>query len=287
VNASRLRDYLTLTKPEVTFLVVAAAALGFRLAVPGRLSSTAFAAALVGTALVSGGTGALNMLWERKADARMRRTAQRPLPAGRVSPAAALAFGLVLAAAGGACLWLFTTPLASLLALGTLASYLLVYTPLKPRSRWCTVVGAIPGAAPPLIGWAAVRGQLDAEAWVLYAILFLWQFPHFLAIAWMYRHDYARAGMLMLPPADTTGTATFTQILGFTALLLPVSLVPVALGWAGPVYGVGAAALGGAFLASGVWAARDRSSARARVLLHASVAYLPLVYALLALDHRA
>ncbi len=286
LNRASLRDLATLAKPEVTGLVVAATAIGFYLGAPQPLPPGRFFATLLGTALVSGGTGALNMWWERNADGRMRRTAARPLPSGRLSPATALVFGLVLAAAGGALLWLAVNALASLLALGTLASYLLVYTPLKTRSHLCTLVGAVPGAAPPLIGWAAAHGSLGPEAWSLYAILFLWQFPHFLAIAWMYRQDYERAGMRMLPPADADGTGTFRQILLFTAALLPASLIPSLLGVAGTVYAFGAAVLGMAFLAGGYWAARARTSRHARVLLHVSVAYLPLLYALLALDRR-
>lgn len=282
----RSRDFLTLMKPEVTFLVVVATAIGYYLGVRGPFEPARFVAALIGTALVSGGTAALNMFWEREADSRMRRTAARPIPAGRIGAPAALVFGVLLAVVGGAYLWLAVNPLASCLALATLATYLLVYTPLKSRSHLCTFIGAFPGAAPPLIGWAAATGTLGPEAWALYAMLFFWQFPHFLAIAWMYRQDYARAGMRMLPAADHDGDATFRQILVYSGILVPVSLMPWYLGIAGPVYLIGTALLGFGFFASGMWASRDRSSARAKFVLHASVIYLPLVYALLAIDRR-
>ena len=281
-----MRDLVTLMKPEVTALVVVAAAIGFLLGSGGSSDLTRLFGVVVGTGLVSGGTAALNMLIERKADGRMLRTAGRPLPAGRMSPRTALVFGLTLAFLGGAQLWLFVNPLSSILALATLATYLLLYTPLKSRTHLCTAIGAIPGAAPPLIGWAAARGSLSLEAWALYGILFLWQFPHFLAIAWMYRQDYERAGMRMLPPKDADGVATFRQILLFSALLIPASLLPALLGIAGNVYLTGAVMLGVAFFLSCLWAARERTGWHARVLLHASVAYLPLLYALLAFDRR-
>jgi protoheme IX farnesyltransferase len=285
-GAAGLRDLVTLTKPEVTLLVVAATAIGYYLASPSPAERGRFVGALIGTALVSGGTAALNMFMERELDARMRRTALRPLPAGRMRPATAFGVGLGLAAAGGGCLYAFVNGLSSAIALATLATYLLIYTPLKRRTGLCTFLGAFPGAAPPLIGWAAARGTLGAEAWALFAILFLWQFPHFLAIAWMYRQDYARAGMRMLPPADDDGVATFRRIVLFTAALVPASFLPSLLGVGGPVYLAGAAVLGGAFLASCVWAARNRTGWHARMLLHASVAYLPLLWGLLALDRR-
>lgn len=282
----RFRDLITLTKPEVTSLVVVAAAVGYRAASPAPLDWRRFLGVLFGTALVSGGTAALNMWIEREADGRMRRTAGRPLPSGRMSPATALGAGLGLAAVGGGYLFFFVNPLSSAIALATLASYLLIYTPLKQRTQWCTLLGAFPGAAPPLIGWAAARGTLDPGAWALFVILFLWQFPHFLAIAWMYRQDYRAAGMRMLPPSDEDGVATFRRILLFSAALLPASLLPSLLGATGPLYPAGALVLGAAFFASGWWAARHRTGWHARVILHASVAYLPLLWALLAFDRR-
>lgn len=284
---AKLTDFVTLTKPEVTSLVLAATAIGFYLGSAGPLPVGRLLGALFGTALVSAGTAALNMYLEREADGRMKRTAGRPLPAGRMHPTTALCFGLALAVAGGAYLYFQINPLSSFLALTTLATYLLLYTPLKSRTHLCTLVGAFPGAAPPLIGWAAARGTVDLEAWVLYGILFLWQFPHFLAIAWMYRQDYARAGMRMLPASDEEGSFTFREIVFFTAALVPASLLPAVLGVTGPVYAIGAAILGVGFLWSGVWASFRRTGRGARVLLHASVIYLPLLYALLALDRQA
>jgi len=281
-----LRDLITLAKPEVTALVLAATAIGYTLGSGTSVDGAGLLAVLVGTGLVSAGTAALNMFIEREADKRMQRTAGRPLPSGRMRPSTALVYGIVLSLVGGVVLWLRANPLSSVIALATLASYLLVYTPLKSRTHLCTVVGALPGAAPPLIGWAAARGSLGAEAWTLYAILFLWQFPHFLAIAWMYRQDYARAGMRMLPPADGAGDRTFRQILVFSALLVPASVLPSFLGIAGDVYLWGAAALGVSFLLNCLWASRGRTGWHARVILHASVIYLPLLYALLAADRR-
>lgn len=227
---SRVRDYLDLTKPEVTFLVIVSAFAGYALGSRGPLDLPRLFAALAGTGLVAGGTAALNMVMERAADALMHRTARRPIPGGRIRPGSALAFGLALSAAGGAFLWAALNALSSLLALSALAVYLLVYTPLKRRTFLCTSIGAVPGAISPLIGWAAARGSLSAEAWSLFAIQLVWQFPHFLAIAWMYREDYRRGGMVMILPGDARGDATFGQIVTTSALLLPASLVPALLG---------------------------------------------------------
>ena len=284
--AAALLDYCELAKPEVTSLVVVSALAGFYLGSPGPLDWLLLLHTLVGTALVSAGTAAFNMYVERADDARMRRTAQRPLPAGRLAPTAAFAFALVLTAGGVLYLAALVNWLAAGIAFATWASYLFLYTPLKKRTVWCTAIGAFPGAAPPLIGWAAAQGSLSAEAWALYAILFLWQFPHFLSIAWMYREDYARAEMQMLPVVDPTGRATGWQIAFYTALLLPLGLVPAALGMAGNVYFWGAVALGAAFLWVTLRAALQPSNLRAKWVLHASVAYLPLLFGLLMLDKR-
>jgi protoheme IX farnesyltransferase len=280
----RVRDFVTLAKPEVTSLVIAATFIGFHLGAPKPLDLLLLFHVLLGTALVAGGTAALNMYVEREADGRMRRTAQRPIPAGRMRPGTALAFGLGMVLSGVVYLLLLVNPLSSLLAFLTMASYLLLYTPLKSRTWLCTTIGAFPGAMPPLIGWAGAAGSLSSESWALYAILFLWQFPHFLAIAWMYRQDYERGGMVMLPPSDREGRATFGQIVSFTSLLLPISLLPSSMGVAGSIYLYGAIVLGLLFLACAMWAAIGRTTARARWLLHASVAYLPLLYVLLVLD---
>jgi len=283
-SASRLADYWTLTKPEVNVLVVASTMAGFYLAWRGPLDWIRLTHTLLGTLLVASGTATLNQYMERRYDAQMRRTATRPLPSGRMAPREALGFGILCSVGGGAYLWLVVNALASILALATLGSYLLFYTPLKRRTPLCTLVGALPGAMPPLIGWAAARGSLSLEAWVLYAILFFWQFPHFLAIAWMYREDYARAGLRMLPGRDVEGRFTSGEILVFTAALLPVSILPALLGHAGLLYLSGAVVLGLVFLIYGAQLAISRSKALARRLVLASVIYLPLVFALMMVD---
>ena len=280
----RIADYWTLTKPEVNFLVLISTLVGFYLAAGGSMDGWLLFHTLMGTLLVASGTGTLNQYIERKTDALMRRTSRRPLPGGRLSPAEAFWFGMFLSAAGGVELWLAANPLTSLLALLTLATYLLFYTPLKKKTPLCTLVGAFPGAMPPLIGWVAVRNGVSLEAGVLYAILFLWQFPHLLAIAWMYREDYSRAGLQMLPRNDRDGSATVRQILGYTLALVPVSLIPAFLGHAGFYYLAGAGMLGGGFLYYGARLASSRTNALAKQLLMASIIYLPLVFGLLMAD---
>ena len=281
---STVSDYWALTKPEVNVLVLASTLAGFYLGSRGPLSGLRLAHTLLGTLLVASGTATLNQFIEREYDARMRRTANRPLPAGRLAPSWALGFGVLLSAAGALDLALAVNALSSLLALLTLGSYLAFYTPLKRRTPLCTLVGAFPGAMPPLIGWAAARGSLGREAWVLYAVLFLWQFPHFLGIAWMYREDYARAGYIMLPPKDVDGRFTGREIFVFTLALLPVSLIPVFLNQAGAIYCLGASLVGLAFLFCGARLAHSRSNALARRLVLASVIYLPLLFALMMVD---
>ena len=279
--AQKAADYWTMTKPEVNFLVVITCLAGFCLGSPGHVDVRLLLNTLFGAFLVASGTATLNEYLERSYDARMRRTASRPLPAGRVRPAEGLAFGLLLSAGGGIYLDLAANRLACLIALLTLVIYLGVYTPLKRKTPLCTVVGAFPGALPPLIGWAAARGSLSFEAWILCAILFLWQFPHFSAIAWLYRQDYARAGYVMLPPADRNGRFMATQVVGFSLLLMLVSLIPALTGHAGGYYLAGAVALGLAYLYFGARLALSRSGASARRVVLASVVYLPLVYVLL------
>ncbi|MBV9264787.1 MAG: protoheme IX farnesyltransferase, partial [Acidobacteriaceae bacterium] len=222
--------------------------------------------------------------YEREADRHMRRTQMRPLPAGRMSPVNAFWFGVALAVVGGVELGFGVNWLSSALGILTLLLYLFLYTPLKQKTWWSTTVGAFPGAMPPLIGYAAAAGRLTAEAWVLYAILFLWQFPHFYAIAWMYREDYSRAGIKMLPVVEPDGESTARQILLYSVLLIPISLLPNWLGMTGVVYTVGATALGGLFLYSGIRVAMDRTRLRARRVLLASVVYLPVLYCLMVLD---
>jgi protoheme IX farnesyltransferase len=235
----------------------------------------------LGTLIVASGTGTLNQYIERRFDAQMRRTARRPMAAGRLKPDLVLWFGVALSAFGSIYLAIAVNALASLLAIVTLLSYLFIYTPLKRKTPLCTLVGAFPGAMPPLIGWAAASGRLSPEAWALYAALFLWQFPHFMAIAWMYREDYSRAGYLVLPSgkskAGFMGWLTVLPLLGLNL----VSLIPAFTGHAGPVYPVGAMLLGSSFLYFGVQLVRRKSNLAARRLLQASIVYLPLVFILL------
>ena len=280
----RLRDYWVLTKPEVNFLVVMSTLAGYYVALRGPLDISLLLNTLLGTLLVASGTGTLNQYMERKSDAFMRRTVRRPLPAGRINPLEALIFGILLAIGGGLLLSIEVNPVASTLALLTLINYLLIYTPLKKKTALCTLIGAFPGAMPPLIGWAAARGSLDAESLILYSILFLWQFPHFLAIAWMYREDYSRAGLRMLPPDDLDGRLTSRQIIAFLVALIVVSLVPPLIGQVGKLYLFGAVVLGSYFLLHGARLARNRTNALARRLVLASVLYLPLVFGLMMFD---
>ena len=278
-----MSDYLELTKPRVTWLILMSTAVGFYVGSRGPFHILLFIHTLLGTALVAGGTAALNQWMEREADAKMRRTKNRPLPAGRLDPSRAFWFGLLLAVAGIAYLAAFTNLLTGLLGAFTCSSYLLCYTPLKSRTTLSTLVGAFPGAMPILMGFAAVRGRLTLEGWVLYAILFLWQFPHFLSIASLYREDYARGGIVMLPVVDPDGAATRRQIFVYTLALLVVSAIPTLLGLAGNLYLFGALALGLAFVYFGLGM---RTKLQARRLLQASVFYLPLVYCLMVLDKR-
>lgn len=279
----RLADYLTLTKPEITFNVVLTALVGFLAAAHGAVAPLGLVHALLGTALVAGAASALNQWVERGHDALMKRTVRRPLPAGRLAPGDGLAFGILMGVAGTAYLALAVNPLASALAAATAGSYLLVYTPLKRVTSLATVVGAVPGAMPPLIGWAAARGQLDAGAWVLFLILFFWQMPHFLALAALYRKDYARAGFRVLPVVDPDGGSTGRQSVLYALALLVVSLLPTPLGMAGPLYFFGALALGGAFVYYGLrLAIEPESHVRASGLFRFSLLYLPVLCALMA-----
>lgn len=276
--------YVTLTKPDVTFLVVLTTAAGFYLGASGPIDPVAMFNVVFGTTLIGAGTAALNHYIERASDAKMRRTSARPLPVGAIRPPEALAFGSALILAGGIYLALLSTLLACSLALLTTLLYLGIYTPLKKRTTWATAIGAFPGAIPPLVGWAAARGSLGEGAWVLFAILFLWQFPHFYAIAWMYRGDYARAGIRMLPVVDPTGSATFGQIIFTSAILVPVSLLPAVIGLAGSSYFFGAFVVGLLLLEASLWASRSRTSLRAKWLMHTTVAYIPLLLGLLMFD---
>jgi protoheme IX farnesyltransferase len=280
----RVAAYLELTKPRITFLIVLTAAAGFALASSAHIDYIGLLRSMLGIALLSSGIATINQYMERDLDALMRRTANRPLPSGKLLPAEALAFGVSLIVLAEIYLAVLVNPLTALLGLTVIAGYLFGYTPLKTRTTLSTMVGAFPGAVPPLIGWAAARGTIGLEAWVLFAILFLWQFPHFLAIAWMYREDYTRAGILMLPVVEPDGRVTAQQIVVYTILLLPVSLLPTVLGVSGKVYLYGAIVLGLLFLYSSVRAAFSKSRQEARRLLLASVIYLPLLFVLMVLD---
>jgi len=281
---TRPAAYLTLTKPDVSFLVVLTTLAGYYLGSRGTLDLLRMAHTVFGTTLVAAGTSSLNHYLERASDARMRRTVSRPLPSGQLQPREALWFGVGLAAAGTLYLAFAAGALASLLGFIACVCYLGAYTPLKKRTTLATLVGAFPGAVPPLIGWAAARGSLSVAAWVLYLILFLWQFPHFLAIAWMYREDYARAGIQMLPVVDRSGTATFRQILLAAIGLVPVSLVPTIVGLAGVGYFFGALVLGLGLVQLCLWTARAKTNVRAKWLMHATVLHLPLLLGLMMLD---
>jgi heme o synthase len=284
-----LFDYWELTKPEINFLIAITTAAGFWIGSPAVLSHfpwMRFLHTLFGTVLVASGAATLNQLIEFRYDALMRRTARRPLTSGRIAPSHALWFGVLLSVLGVAYLAVLTNALASLLSSLTLLSYLFLYTPLKRITPLCTLVGALPGAAPALIGWAAACGHLDPEAWVLFAIVFLWQFPHFMSIAWMYREDYARAGYLVLPSGEIKDHFVAWQCLLPTVGVLIVAIVPALRGHAGIVYFAGALVLGGVLLYYSARFALQRSVASARQLLLASILFLPVLFALLALDKK-
>jgi protoheme IX farnesyltransferase len=276
-----LADYWTLTKPEVNLLIVITTLAGFCLALPSHLQhfpKLLLINALLGTLLVASGTATLNQFIERDFDAQMRRTAKRPLAAGRIAASSALRFGVLLSCAGCVYLGLAVNVLASLLALITLLSYLFVYTPLKRKTPLCTLVGALPGAMPPLIGWAAAAGRLNLEAWTLYAILFLWQFPHFMAIAWMYREDYARAGYMVLPHGEAKGSFMALGSVLPCLLLVPASLVPLLRSHSSFLYLVAVFFFSSVFVVGAVLLASERSNAVARRLLLASIIYLPVIF---------
>jgi protoheme IX farnesyltransferase len=283
-----MRDYISLTKPRITWLILMSTAVGYFFGHKYRWTGASdwvlLLHTLVGTGLIASGTAALNQWYEREADCLMRRTSRRPLPLGKMTARRALWFGIALAVAGFAELAIWVNLLAAGLGAFTLGSYLFIYTPLKQRSHLSTVIGALPGAIPPLMGYAASYGALTREAWTLFAILFIWQFPHFLAIAWMYREDYARAGIRMLPVVEPDGMSTGRQIILYASTLIPVSLFPVLLGMSGKIYLVGALVLGGWFLYTGVRVAFDLTNGRARQVLLASVIYLPMIYGLMVFD---
>ena len=281
----RPADWVELTKPRITLLVTLTTAAGFALASERPLDLPKFAATLVGTALVAAGSAAWNQYVERETDQLMRRTASRPLPGGRMLAEHALAFGGLLSLSGLALLWLLVNPLTAAIGLGTLLAYICVYTPMKRKSSLATLIGAIPGAAPPVMGWTGASGALDLGGWLLFAILFLWQLPHFLSIAWLYRDDYRRAGMPLLTVNDPDGRRTGRQAVLYALTLVPVSILPSAVGITGAVHLAGALLFGLAFLASAVLFAREQSVPTARRLLLTSVCYLPAVFSVAVFDH--
>ena len=284
VARARWLDLVELTKPRIAVMVLVTVAAGALLSLHGAVDVAQLGHVLAGTGLVAAGASALNQLLERHTDARMRRTENRPLPAGRLQPVEVLGFGAALSAAGLAYLAAFSQPLAAAVASFTLVSYVLIYTPLKRFTTLNTLIGAVPGALPPVIGWSAMTGRLDAGALVLFLVVFLWQVPHFLAIAWLYREDYGRAGLKMLPVDDAGGGMTARQMVLYCLALLPVSFLPVLSAQAGWLYGAGALALGLGFLAAACGFARLRSNRQARRVLHASLIYLPALLALLLIE---
>jgi len=277
---ARLRDYYTLTKPEVNLLILMTTSAGYYLGTRGSLNVVGLVNTLVGTLLVASGTATLNQWMERVWDGKMRRTASRPLPAGRLSTREAFWFGSILSTLGGLYLAVMINELAALLAISTLLSYLLIYTPLKRKTPLCTLLGAFPGAMPTLIGWAAASGRIDPAAWFLFAILFLWQFPHFLAIALMYQEDYDRAGYRMLPSFDVDSRFTRAEILGFTIVLVLTTLLPTV--HAGFPYLAAMLSAGAFLLYHVVRLTKSASKTLASRVVHASVIYLPLVLLIIA-----
>lgn len=280
----RTGDYVTLAKPRLNMLVVATTLAGYYMAGPARADWLVLVHTLVGTTLVASGASAFNQLMEIEADGLMRRTRLRPLPTGRLTPRQARIFALVLSLSGIVELALGVNLLASGIATATLLTYTVFYTPLKRRTSLATVVGGIPGALPPMIGWAAVRNSLSVEAWILFGIVFLWQMPHFLAIAWMYREDYKRAGFPLLPVVEPDGASTGRQALIYAAALLPLSLAPTVVAMTGNVYLAGAGIMSALFLALAARFAWDRTTASARRLFFGSITYLPLLWILMVLN---
>jgi heme o synthase len=288
ITSDRIRrralDFLELTKPRVVVMVLVTTTVGFYLGSQGEPDYVSLLHTLFGTALAGGGTLALNQLLEREADAKMHRTRLRPLPDGRLQPIDALVFGALITAGGLVYLTLTVNPLSAQVTATIVVSYLFVYTPLKKKTSLCSIVGAIPGALPPVIGWAAARETLNLEAWVLFTIMFLWQMPHSLAIGWLYRDDYARAGFRLLPVIDPEGKSTGRQVVSNCLALLAVGLLPTLIGFTGTTYFFCALALGSIFLWYGVILALSCSQAAARRLLLASLVYLPVLLAVMAFD---
>lgn len=281
----KLAAYFELTKPRIAFMLVLTSAAGFYLGSDKGFNALLFVNAMIGITLLAFGVATLNQVWERKTDILMERTAGRPLPTQRVTPAEALVFGVLLCLIAEIYLAFLVNGLTAILGLVVIVGYVFLYTPLKTRTSMSTAIGALPGAMPPLMGWTSSANEITLGAWILFALLFLWQFPHFLAIAWMYREQYAKAGILMLPVIEPKGKITAQQIVIFTILLFPVSIAPYFFGVAGMIYLVGACVLWLWFLTASIQAARAKTTEKARKLLLVSVLYLPLIFALMVLNH--
>ena len=283
---SRTGDFITLMKPRLNFLVLLTVAAAYSLGAGPGSTLIDLVHTLLGTFLVAGGAAALNQVWERRTDRLMRRTQNRPMADMRMTVAQGLTFGLLLSIAGAAELAYFINSLSAIVALLTTASYIFFYTPLKLRTSLSTLAGALPGALPAVIGWAAATNTLSIEGWVLFGIVFMWQMPHFLAIAWLYRDEYARAGMPLLPVIEPDGRSTGRQAVLYTAALIPLSMMPMGVGLATGRYLVGAMTLGALlmFLSMEFSAKRDRATARR--LFFGSIIYLPILWAVLVFDHR-
>jgi len=282
----KLAAYLELTKPRIAFMLVLTSAAGFYLGADKSFDVVLFVNSMIGILLLAFGVATLNQVWERKSDALMERTANRPLPTQKVSFVEALVFGISLCVVSEIYLAVLVNQLTAILGLVVFIGYVLLYTPLKKYTSASTAIGALPGAMPPLMGWTASANEITLGAWILFSIIFLWQFPHFLAIAWMYKEQYAKAGIKMLPVLEPEGKITARQIVIFTILLFPVSIAPFFIGLAGPVYLVGASLLGIWFLMASIKTARAKSVEQARKLLLVSVIYLPLLFALMVLNHK-
>ena len=285
VTHSRIADFVTLTKPRLNSLVVVTAGLGYYLGAGGQIEASMLFHTVVGAALVAGGAAAFNQVAERDLDELMVRTRQRPLPVGRLLPTEARLFAFVLSAIGIFQLAYVTSWIAAFVAFITLVSYVAIYTPLKRRTPWATLVGAVPGALPPVIGWAAATGSVTIEAWVLFGIVFLWQLPHFHALAWLYRDDFRGAGLPLLAVLDLSGRRTSTHALIYTIALLPMSLVAALVGLGGTMYVAGASVLGISFIAVAASFFAQHSTGRARILFRTSLIYLPLLWGLLVAEH--
>ena len=283
---TKTSDFVALAKPRLNGLVVASALAGYAMAGGDTSDVARVVSTVIGTALVAGGASAFNQWMERDSDALMQRTRLRPLPDGRLQPSEALAFATASSLIGLAFLGIGANILSAAVAFATLAIYAVAYTPLKRRTPLATVVGAVPGALPPAIGWAAGRGDLSQGAWVLFGIVFLWQLPHFLAIAWIYREEYARAGLLMLPVVEPDGRSTARQAIAYAAALLPLAMAPTLLGMAGPIYFGAAFVLTAALLVLAIRFGVDRSVTSARRLFYGSITYLPLLWIVMIADRH-